>query len=84
MAKKKASAKQKAALGEAPAQHDLRRALGKDTPAAKWRRMAGLTGEALKALEAGNSEGVRRYLEAMRAVALCAAESESARTRRTP
>ncbi len=82
MVKKKVQKKEKARVGGKTAPTKMRKPLGKDTPAAKWRRMAGLTGEALGALEAGSLEEVRQYLEAMRAVALCAAEGESVRGQR--
>lgn len=79
MTKKRAATKEKDPADKKPAHAKMKKPLGKDTPAAKWRRMAGLTAEALTALEAGNTNEVRGYLEAIRAVALCAAEDETAR-----
>jgi len=84
MVHKKAQEKHKVIGHKKAIKAKMRKSLGKDTPAAKWRRMAGLTAEALAALKAGDVEEVRGYLEAIRAVALCAAEAESAGAHRSP
>lgn len=55
-----------------------RRTVGKDTSAARWRRMVRLASEALALLEAGHLDSVRNLLAAMEAVARRAAEEELA------
>jgi len=85
MAKKKAARKTKtvackkaAPAGERQAKAGCRRGparRGKGTPAATWRGMARLAGDALAALDQQDFKGVRGCLEAIRAVALCADET---------
>jgi len=62
-------------LGKQPSRPE-RRTIGKDTPAARWRRMVQLARQAQEALQAGRYELVGDLLGAIEAVARRSAEEE--------
>jgi len=72
---KKAGTKRRGGAKKAFRAGKHKQAAKRSTQPRSWRRVCRLTEDALIALEAGDAKEIRAYLEAIRAVAVCADEA---------